>query len=757
VGNCSTVDPCSTVGQNPVGIAVNDHQRKGRVYACEVDQRMECPAAGHASRDCRLGIVVVLAVLWSQAAAAQVAPEPDTSSAVGRYIDQYVERVRIEARGRLLAKQVGQLQRSERVAATGEDLGAKLAAMQPPARQAVAALLTGAAQPVDRDLQQTVQELDRQIAATTATWRNVRTAVCESGALLGRVREEQDTGAASLLSLDDRWFWASVVAALAGLAGVSFHIHRHGLRRRLGGRLSRTVARWSLSAGFALLACVVAGLGVADRLADARHPPAAEDSDTPLQRTEADLARLESEVPPLVQTVEAAAKTRAGLAEASGRRLTATSPDLSAAAAGFRDRVLEVGERLAVLESLPQALQADLDELTRIREDLQAAADASAQHRQWQRGIRSGIGLAMLGVAVAGAWLLRRGVRRRRAAVANTCPLCLGTIHAGAASPNGRTTGASKIVRCKNVLDPSKNIRCDYAIRDAYRVMPKLCFPTLGVPRAGKTHWLAMLYWQLNRGNYPRSLRFERVRPVEAASGEDFDRIVEQILISRMGTTGTQGTRIPHPLVFNFSDHDRWGLSSLLVNIFDYSGEVTATLGADDYRRRRAMQADGYFFFLDPTLPAEPQAKALAEFREDLRLVKGVASSRGLRLPLALCVSKIDLLARQSYALPDGGDAVAKFYADMAQIDPTGEAMTLDVIEARSQLVAGLRDTIWPGWNIQQTVEDVFRGRCLYFPVTPVGLDGRGESDLNLRTIAPFGLLEPLVWLLHMNGYPVLE
>jgi hypothetical protein len=423
----------------------------------------------------------------------------------------------------------------------------------------------------------------------------------------------------------------------------------------------------------------------------------------------------------------------------------------------LRDRVIEVSERLAVLESLPQPIQADLDELAQIQEGLREAAEATARRGQWQSGIRGGMGLTALGVVIGSAWVLRRGTKRRRSAVAGTCPLCLGTIRAGAASQNGRAEGPAKILRCNNVLDPAKGIRCDYAIRDAYRAMPKLCFPTLGVPRAGKTHWLAMLYWQLNRGNYPRSVRFERVRPVEAASGEDFDRIVEQILISRLGTTGTQGARIPHPLVFNFSDRDRWGYSSVLVNVFDYSGEVTATLGVDDYRRRRAMEADGYFFFLDPTLPAEPQAKALAEFREDLRLVKGVADNRPLRLPLALCVSKIDLLARQSYALPDGGDAVARFYDDLAKIDPTGEAMTLEVIEARSNLVARLRDTIWPGWQIQRAVEDLFRGRSLFFPMTPVGLDGRGESDLNLRTIAPFGLLEPLAWLLHMNGYPVLE
>ena len=47
--------------------------------------------------------------------------------------------------------------------------------------------------------------------------------------------------------------------------------------------------------------------------------------------------------------------------------------------------------------------------------------------------------------------------------------------------------------------------------------------------------------------------------------------------------------------------------------------------------------------------------------------------------------------------------------------------------------------------------------RHLFFPLTPVGLDGRGETDLSLRTISPFGMLEPLVWLLEMNGYSILK
>ncbi len=517
-------------------------------------------------------------------------------------------------------------------------------------------------------------------------------------------------------------------------------------------------ARLAVAGTLALLILGAAALGLSDRLGDARASAGPGEAGTESGAAGADDGPLAAETRKAIERARTLEAERGELQKASQQRLAEAVQgigDLPARAEGFRDRVLEIGERLAILEGLPKALQADLADLAQVREELAAAAHQSVQHLAWRRTIRSGIGLATFGLVAAGGWLLGRGIRRRRAASGNTCPLCLGAIRPGAASRNGRVRSGSQVVRCENVLDPAKGIRCNYAIRDAYRRMAKVCFPTLGVPRAGKTHWLAMLYWQLNRGNFPRSVRFEKVRPVEAASGEDFDRIVEQILVSRLGTTGTQGARIPHPLVFNFRDHDRWGPSSLLVNIFDYSGEVTSTLSLEDYRRRRAMDADGYFFVLDPTLPAEPQAKALAEFREDVRLVKGV--TRRLHLPLALCVSKIDLLAGQSYALPDGRDAVAQFYDDLAKIDPTGEAMTLDVIEARSALVSRLRDTVWPGWQIERTVQDLFGGRFLYFPLTPVGLDGAGEKDLNLRTIAPFGLLEPLVWLLHMNGYPVLR
>ena len=243
---------------------------------------------------------------------------------------------------------------------------------------------------------------------------------------------------------------------------------------------------------------------------------------------------------------------------------------------------------------------------------------------------------------------------------------------------------------------------------------------------------------------------------ITSQTTHDYDSIVEEILDSRLGTAATQRQRIPHPLVFNFRDRDWLGRSNPLVNIFDYSGEVTSDMGVDDYRRRRALDADGYLFFLDPTYPSQPQAKALTSFHEDLRLVKGVQSGRRLRTPVALCVSKIDLLVNQTYALPGGGDAIQWFYDELARSIRRarrwtgGHSVTLAVgIAIAGNLLAGLGDRASGG--------GAFRRADLFFPLTPVGLDGRGEIDLSLRTISPFGMLEPLVWLLEMNGYSILK
>jgi hypothetical protein len=694
-------------------------------------------------------------------------PSAEPSGAVRlsqSYVDGFCQRERLKAGNAFLQRELERLQSALEQDAPHQDLLADLEGIDAQARAKLARLMDDNLTPLLADVDHAAAEMGRTVGEARADWLAVRTSLCEGRLLLfdveasGRVAGQL----ASLLSVDKRFFWLFGLVAIATLMGLVFHDRRHEIRRRLNGFRARKMglSRFLTATLVVLAALTLITFLKGERIYEALSTAGLGEAASARASIQAQAAALDAEIETLRRTRQDLEKRHAELQDAYQRTLTDALPAGSRIPGRwrqFRARVRDVTELAALLESLPDAMEADLAELEAVQGDLKARAEEAAWYLRLRQWVRGGLGLALIGLAAGGGLLFRRGVEARRKLTANTCPLCLGANRLERVPDYARRSGVSgdvRVVQCKNVISEEPYEECDYTFMDVYRPMTKLCFPTLGIPQAGKTHWLAMLYWELNRGNYPHPVQFEKIK---SQSSEDYDLIVEEILTARIGTAATQRDRIPHPLVFNFRDRDRWGRSNVLVNIFDYSGEVTSDMGVEDYRRRRALDGDGFFFFLDPTYPSEPQAKALADFREDLRLVQGARAGKRLRVPVALCVPKIDLLARQSYALPDGGDAVARFYDELAEIDPTGEAMSLRVVEARSRLTARLRDTIWPGWNIERQIHDLFGGRYLFFALTPVGLDGRGEADLSLRTISPFGLLEPLLWLLEMNGYPILE
>jgi hypothetical protein len=406
---------------------------------------------------------------------------------------------------------------------------------------------------------------------------------------------------------------------------------------------------------------------------------------------------------------------------------------------------------LAVQRDVSGHTVEDLDSLDKLRRQVDSVAAKrlfNCQRRQWFRG---GLGLGMLGLTMVGTVFFHRGLRRRREAVRSVCPLCLGqgTFDAADDASAGGTHLAPGMVRCSRAMPEAPGGECGFTFLERYLDMPKLCFPTLGIPQAGKTHWLAMTYRDLSRGNYPDDVQFSKV---ESTSSEKFDKIVDEICNSRMNPEATQQGNIPYPLIFGFRDHDPLGASNLLVSIFDYSGEVSLSQTLESSERRRALEGEGFFFFLDPTAPDQEQAKSLARFREHICAIKGIAVGEVIRTPVALCVSKIDLMSSQLYADSDGGGIIDKFYDRLAKI---GWQTNMKSIKARSDLVARLSNTIWPGWRITREITDLFGGRFMFFPLTPIGLEGARETDLANRVISPLGLLDPLLWLLHMNGYPV--
>ncbi|MFO0870542.1 MAG: hypothetical protein U0935_16565 [Pirellulales bacterium] len=548
---------------------------------------------------------------------------------------------------------------------------------------------------------------------------------------------------ASLISLDNRWFWLATVIVVAVLAAISWHDRRHEYRRHLMGAKARAmgVARWLrylLIALVALTALVFfAGNQIFEWLVHAGGG-----ADTPTAADlEAQVKGLEARVKELKATAPPAEPSRSSSEDPEVRLL-----DYWKLA---QHQIREAQVAVAVQRELQAELNKDLEQLKQLEaEAAQNASDIAAFHRS-KRWIRAGMGAGMLMLVSASSVMMFRGMRRRRTLTENTCPMCMAI---GKLEDVPESSGQS--VRCSNVISESPFEECHFTFNTLYRDMTKLCFPTLGHPGSGKTHWLAMTYRELNQGNYPELVQFDKVR---GESSEEMDRIVDDLINARLSTMATQVDRLPRPLLFNFRDHDRYGHSSLMVSIFDYSGEVLQRMTLNDPQRRRALDADGYLFFLDPTQRSEEQVKELIDFREDVRVLRKVKSGQALRAPVALCVSKIDLLINQDYADPGGGGPIGRFYKELEEIDPSGAGLTLEVIERRSEAMRRLRDTIWPGWQVEKQIHELFGGRCMFFPLTPVGLTELGVDELGQRTIQPYGILDPLMWLLHMNGYRVLE
>jgi hypothetical protein len=691
----------------------------------------------------------------------------DAANLAQRYVEQAALRERLRAENAFLVEEIERLESARRVRETHQE-DARLVRFTHPTGDLTAEVfrsLDDKAAPVVADLRQSAADWRGEAERLQQVWRPLRTAVYEEQLLLYEVQGSRRVAGqlASLLSVDNRWFWLFGVVAVAGLLAVVFHDRRHELRRLLnGGRARAMRLSEALSVAWILLIAVTAAIFLlGDRLYESLMTAGAGGEALPRTAIAAQLEEVERETEEL-QTRHDDLQRQYDEAEAAYREQLAASLPADSPLPGLwqqsRHQVREMNASLVLLETLPAAIAADRALLERLDDELGATAEATVRLAQLKRWIRGLLGLALLGLAAGGGLLFWRGVQHRRRTTANTCPLCLGTsrlvsVRVGGDDDEGKRA-ARMLVRCKNVIARQPYEECGYTYSSLYRAMGKFCFPTLGIPQAGKTHWLAMVYWQLNAGHHPKSLEFAKL---QSRMAQDFDRIVEEILYARIGTAATQRSHVPHPLVFNFRDRDRWGRSNVLVNIFDYSGEVTSDMSAEDYRRRRALDADGFFFFLDPTFPAAPQIKALETFRDDLRTVKGIKAGHRTRTPVALCLSKIDMLARQPYVATNGGNLAAEFYAELSRIDPSGESLSRQVLRDRSQATARLRKIIWPEWEIERQIDDLFGGRYQFFPLTPVGLDGRGETDLSLRTISPFGLLEPLAWLLQMNGYPVLE
>lgn len=571
-------------------------------------------------------------------------------------------------------------------------------------------------------------------------------------------RKAQQTALA--LGTENRWFWLSALVAVSSLLALFMIDRRHEIRRYLnGGRAQGLGLGKLLVAAFVLLCVLTAALFLASdgilvdllerssgESAATRLAKQAETDDAAVSEIESRLTAQQKEVERLRQELEAECAKFVPIEQAG---------QLFDDWWAYWKTAAKRGAQLGSLELCRGRFDATMAEMKVDDAAIATARESAAKWRRYSSRLSGVIGVLILALVGTGMGMFVRGVRAREKTLSVTCPLCLAE---GKLEPFESYDGhGGGMVRCTNVMSEKPFVECDYDFPQEHRSLAKLSFPTLGIPASGKTFWLAMAYHRigLREDLPPKPVELMKLR---TSASEAVEELVRNILQSKVKPQATKSASLPRPLVFNFSDNDVVQRSSILVNVFDYSGEVYQRMSLEDYQKRLALKADGYLMFVDPTSDAisglsriPEQIKALDDFQIDVRAVNHLQAGEQLCRPIAICVPKIDLMVNENYAL--GGNVVERFYAELSEI---GWGMDMSSIRRRSDLMRNLRDTIWPNWNIERAVDDLFGGRYMFFPLTPVGLDDPGEIDLSRRHITPLGLLHPLMWLLHMNGYPVL-
>ncbi|MDO4571063.1 MAG: hypothetical protein Q4D38_11805 [Planctomycetia bacterium] len=622
----------------------------------------------------------------------------------------------------------------------------------------LAHFIAGEMKPLNEQMRLAVAALENQVKRDVESWRKLRQQLVEREFLLFDIESNRHIVAqlASMLSMDKRWFWLWGVLAFGALALASFHERRHEVRRWLNGGRARQMGLSKVLFGVfcLLLATTLVSFLMGDFLYKAMldvtfsaasphriHTEALEKE----RHQVATLTKAEKSARSALEVEKDAWKSLAMKNVRQGKRIVEEWNT-------WRGFVEEFAVQNAVLKNVQKQMSADQKRFEEVNAALAGVSDEVLHYLRIKHLLRFGLGTFLALITFLGIACYWSDVNRRLKAIFETCPHCLGGGKLKRCDENGVDFAQGNFVKCTHLVSEEPSEECGYRFERKLRPLAKLSFPTLGIPQVGKTHWLTMLYWEVLNGYYPGL----GLSCVPSSVTKEMDRRIDDIMNTRIGTAATQRDRIPLPLVLKYRDRDLLGRTELLANIFDYSGEVTTDVPLDDYRRKRALKSDGFLFFLDPTYPWKPQANALVRFRKDLKNLKGLKDNDSLHLPIAICLTKIDLLPLVT-ALGDSEAESEKFYAQLAEIDPTGLAMNKDIIEKRSVVTDDLRRKIWPDWDMETQIADLFGGRYRFFPLTPVGLDGVGEADLRLRTIAPFGLVEPLAWLLEMSGYPTLN
>lgn len=432
-------------------------------------------------------------------------------------------------------------------------------------------------------------------------------------------------------------------------------------------------------------------------------------------------------------------------------------------------------QQVVVDARLAEYLARDAEEQRQLLAQEQTRFEELVSKARWRTWLAAGARVAaaviLLAASIAPYWSVRQAQRSAARLRARACPRC--GVRDKLENDTNRTEprpGTRRSSR-KSQTEPQPKepheveVRCQHCglrIRRSYLSLPRFCIPTVGVRSSGKTHMLLTAYDRIRKRTAPTIAVLQPAPSTRDRETETrFEQLIDIVLHHR-GEAGATDLALPNPILVHLRDADPAGPNSALVNLFDYSGELINPAVDVNLLRQTAVRMDGFMLFLDPTqlygdganVTLDQQLAMLDEFLDHMRRARGVPVGQVIPVPVAVCIPKFDLLVSDN---PIGRQAVRYIRELVTELSPPPRETTLAVLQERSDRVEQMLPLMFPGVDIPALITGYFGPNLLFFPMSSVSLFERelGVRNLEQRTIAPWGVTEPILWLMHMHGYDV--
>lgn len=364
---------------------------------------------------------------------------------------------------------------------------------------------------------------------------------------------------------------------------------------------------------------------------------------------------------------------------------------------------------------------------------------------------------AVAGVSVAVACALaarqaRWKSQRRRMTV---CPQCSGpatSFAAGDTSGERAGTKPDAIMTCRRVVSESPFEECSFSVSRSLLDVPWLRVRGVGCPCAGQTMWNAACFGLVDPFSSTTKVEIETIR---GEGAEQLERTWEDVSFYRTGTRATQ-PNLSEPWLIQVRQAESRS-QRLAMAVSDCAGEIARRhthSGLYDH----LLDAECHLFFVDPALEENIQLSVFHQFLVNVRSHRGLANSDRPIGPIAVCIPKCDLLSYSS----GHAEQVTRFIQQLRSSGPVEADTTLAAIKGRHNLVvkhAGILPCIER--LARRLLADCGPGGFMFFPMTAVGWlpDGKADNSaqsLADRPIVPWGVLDPLLWLIHTSGFATL-